>query len=197
METLCRCAVQEAGELNLPYAQMVAPVLLGFARLGLGDHAAAATGFEEIASRLARERIILDWFWRMPLCLGRAECALAQGDAERATQAALALCESAIKPGERTYLALGWCLRAEAALARQGWSEAEEALDQATATLNGFHTPLAAFRVLATVSQAHELRGRSRAAAAAKHQSEEILHGLAGGLGDDPTLSGAFAGLRT
>lgn len=188
VEALCHGGVREADELKLPYAQMVAPVLLGFAHLGLRNQVAATACFEEIASRLVRERILLDWVWRMPLALGQAECALAQGDAEHATQAAFALCEIAADPGERTYLALGWRVRAEAALVRQRWSEAHEALAQATATLDGVHAPLAACRVLATASRLHELRGRSQDAAAAKRQSEELIHSLARGLANDPLL---------
>ena len=68
--TLCDSALADARESGYPFGQLIGLVLLGFAELGLGAYNRARANFEEIAARLDRERVLMDWIWRMPLGVG-------------------------------------------------------------------------------------------------------------------------------
>jgi hypothetical protein len=103
------------------------------------------------------------------------------------------LCEDAAGPAEHTYLAQGWRLRAEAALAQGRGKEAHDALARAVEIVEAVPVPLAAWRVHATAARWHQLRGHGRDSAAAQARAEVILHALALALSGDGPLSATFA----
>ena len=92
-------------------------ILLGTARMAQGRRNVAFRCFSEVAARLDRERILMDWILRLPLHDGLSRYWLAQGELIRARREAEALRELAAPPGERTYLALAQRTLAEIAMA--------------------------------------------------------------------------------
>ncbi|MFH0350453.1 MAG: hypothetical protein ACHBMF_00750 [Chromatiales bacterium] len=104
------------------------------------------------------------------------------GDREQAREAAHRLCALAGRPGERTYLAQGYRLLAEIALAEQHWEEAEADIARALAVLAGAEVPLAAWRVYATAAELNDRQGRTAEARAYWNRSAAVIHALADSL---------------
>jgi tetratricopeptide (TPR) repeat protein len=189
---LCSQGLQQAQQMPLPYGQLVSTVTLGFAQLGLGQLQQAFEVFNGLAQRLEHERLLLDWIWQIPLCLGIGEYWLTQQDYERARLEAEHLCELAAQPGERTYLALGHRLLAEIAVAQRKWEEAETALTQAIAVLAGAEAPLAEWRVYVTAARVADLRRRKAQARGYWEHSQSVLLRLADSLEQDDPLRQTF-----
>ena len=161
----------------------MSPILLGFAHLGLQDRQAAFAAFHSIAERLDGERLLMDWIWRMPLHYGLSTYWLEQGDYRQARQEAERVLQVATPPGERTYLALSQGMLTEIALAQHKWEDAEAALSQALAVLEGAEAPLAEWRVCALAARLHTQRRRTAEAARYWTRGATVLQRLADSLG--------------
>lgn len=186
-------SLQEVKVQEFPYGQLIGPILLGFAHLGLHNLDAAGACFESMATRLERERLILDWVWWMLLRLGRAEYWLKRKEYAHARREAEALCALAAQPGERTYVALGHRVLAVIAAARNEWAQAEASLAEAVAAVEDLTAPLAAVPVYATAARLHAARQRPRDAAAAQSRSEAIRAALLDALQVEPPFGQSFA----
>ncbi|NOT54114.1 MAG: AAA family ATPase, partial [Deltaproteobacteria bacterium] len=193
--TLCEQGARQADEMQLGYGQLVSPILLGFAHLGLQDTGAALRCFQTIAERLARERLLMDWIWRMPLHYGLSQYWLLQGHSANAQREAARVCEIAEQPGERTYLVLGRSVLIECALAQQQYDQAEELLMQTLPVLDEYEAPLAEWRLGAAAGRLYDrLQQRTKAN---RHwaRGAEIVTRLAGSLVEVPHLYQSFLSL--
>jgi len=85
--------------------------------------------------------------------LGLSAYWLTQKKYARARQEAKRLCELATQPGERTYLALGYHMLANVAVAQRKWGEAEQEVRHALSVLESGGAPLAEWRVHAMAAQ--------------------------------------------
>jgi DNA-binding winged helix-turn-helix (wHTH) protein/tetratricopeptide (TPR) repeat protein len=180
--SLCAAALADARESAYPFGQLIGLVLVGFAELGLGAYDRARASFEEIAARLDRERLLMDWIWRMPLAWGFVGLELAEGRDEVAAAHAHRLVQLAQACGERTWLALGHAALARVAIKQQRWKAADQQLARATALVADGDLPLAAWRVHALAADLHARRRREPAARAARAASNDVLAGLAASL---------------
>jgi tetratricopeptide (TPR) repeat protein len=185
---ICEQAHEQALKIGHPYTESLSLILLGMARLGLGQLDAAFRCFSEVAARLDRERILMDWILRLPLHDGLGRYWLAQGELARARREAEALRELAAQPGERTYLALAHRTLAEIAMATQQWGEAENEVSRALIALEGTEAPSAEWRVCATTAQLYEQLGHVAEAARHWRRSADALDRLAESLGADDQL---------
>jgi hypothetical protein len=158
------------------------------ARLGLEQREAAFRCFSEVADRMERERVLMDWILRLLLHDGLSRYWLAQGEHERARREAETLRELAAPPGERTYLALAHRTLAEVALAARRLDEAENEISRALSTLEGAEAPLAEWSVCATAGRLYEQLGRTTEAADHKRRTAETLDRLANSLGEADQL---------
>ena len=190
--SLCEAVRKESQTIHLEYGQLLSTVLLGHAHLGFEEYDRAFTCFTDITQRLQRERLLMDWICRMPLLLGMSEYWLKQKNFARARHEAEQLCILAARPGERTYLALGYRLLAEIALAQSKWEEAEKAVTQAIVVLDGVEAPLAEWRVYATAARFAEQRRQHAQARARWNRSKSVLLRLAESLEQDDPLRQTF-----
>ncbi|HEY6381183.1 MAG TPA: hypothetical protein VIY07_05205 [Pseudolabrys sp.] len=179
---ICEQAQKQARNIGHPYTESLSLILLGMARLGLGRREAAFRCFSEVAERMERERVLMDWILRLLLHDGLSRYWLTQGKHERARREAETLRDLAALPGERTYLALAHRMLAEVALAAQQLGDAENEISRALAVLEGAEAPLAELRVCATAGRLYEQLGRTTEAADHKRQSAETLNRLADSL---------------
>ncbi|WP_089720745.1 AAA family ATPase [Candidatus Entotheonella palauensis] len=189
---LAQQVLAEANEAQLGYGQLAGTVLLGRAALGLGQYQQALQYFDTIIRKLDAERVLMDWIWLMPLHQSLSDYWLQLGEYERARREAQWGCEMASQPGEITYLAQAWGTRAEAAMARQQWSEAERALSEALALVASTEVPLAAWRVYAAAARLAQQRGDQAQADAYCAQSAAVIGQLADSLGDAERLRLSF-----
>ncbi len=185
---ICEEAQKQARNIGHPYTESLSLILLGMARLGLGQHEAAFRCFSEVAERMDSERVLMDWILRLLLHDGLSRYWLAQGEHERARREAESLRELAAPPGERTYLALAHRMLAEVALAAQRLGDAENEISCALAALEGAEAPLAEWRVCATAGRLYEQLGRATEAADHKRRSAETLNRLADSLDEADQL---------
>jgi DNA-binding winged helix-turn-helix (wHTH) protein len=179
---IAEAALGEAGELRLAYGEVFSLIVLGFAHLALGDVPAALGCFEWAGRVLDGSQPVMAWVWRMPLHLGLSECRLAQGDAAGAAREADRLCEVAGGSGERSYLALGRRMRAEAALAEGKHWRAGAELGLALVEVETGTTPLAAWRVYETAARLNPTSDFANRRAA-------VRRALADSLGDGHPLA--------
>jgi tetratricopeptide (TPR) repeat protein len=185
---MCEHAHEQALKIGHPYTESLSLILLGKARLGLGHNMAAFRCFSEVAARLGRERILMDWILRLPLHDGLSRYWLAQGELAQARCEAEALRQLASQPGERTYLALSHRTLAEIAMAAGQWDEAEYEASRALAAVESDGAPLAEWRVCATAGRLSELLGRTTEAADHRRRCAETLNRLAGSLSEADRL---------
>src|SRR5262249_12146081 len=66
----CRGHLERARALDHPLSVQMSLVLLGRAELGAGDYRSARRAFHEVIAWHKRERILMDWIWKLPLQLG-------------------------------------------------------------------------------------------------------------------------------
>ncbi|HEY8548711.1 MAG TPA: AAA family ATPase [Vicinamibacterales bacterium] len=179
---LCLTALDESRRTEYPFGQLIGLVLLGLIELGLGERTRARVAFDEITARLDRERMLMDWIWRMPLAWGRARLELAEGDLEAAAAHAHTLIKLAQECNERTWLALGEVLLAEVAMFSRRWKAADAKLAAAMRILAQNDLPLAAWRVNAFAARLHERRGRKAEAERARLVARAVLDRLGASL---------------
>ena len=188
---LARLAVGEASAIPHPYCELFGHILLAGAELGLGEHEAASRGLTMVAGRMETGGP-RDFYLRMPLLHGLGEYWLERGDVARAHQAAAKLWETAVQPGERTWMALGARMLARVAAARGDGDRARAEISRALGALEGAAAPLGAWRVHATAAELCELRGEPGEAARAWEASAETLLRLAASVADYPALRQCF-----
>ena len=157
--TIAQRALDAAHEVGFPFGQLLAQLQLGVSQSESGDAEAALATLEDLDGRLRRERLLMDWVWRMPLDLELADLWRGRGLAAAAEARARALCTTAALCGERTWLALGHAAIAES-LADQGFSaEAEREIAAALTLVRSGQLPVAARRVLARAARLADAAG--------------------------------------
>jgi hypothetical protein len=168
-------------------------IVLGCAQLGAKRYAAAQRAtFEDVTERMDGRPVLMDWILQMPLRLGLAENWPARRALGRAREQAAELCRLAEMAGERTYLALGRRVLAEAALAERDGATAERELAHALDAIAGREAPLAEWKVCATAARREEAHGRQPRAQAYWARSVAVLDRLAASLAEDAELHRTF-----
>lgn len=169
------------------FATFLGLILLGRAHLGLGQFGRVHEYLDEIGRRAEAQPHGLDWLLKMPLYQLQAEYWQSVGNLDRAAEAAGRLCDLAGPPGERTFLAHGYRLLAEVALAGGDPARAEAELARALAVLEDAEAPLAAWRVHATAAELNHRRGRVDEAEACRNRGAAFIYALADSLeAEDP-----------
>jgi tetratricopeptide (TPR) repeat protein len=128
-------------------------ILRGSAKLGLGDFEAALADLSIVEEAMSRQRVILDWYWRMPLHSRLTDLWLQKGDLERAQSHAREFLQASLATRERTFQARAWETNARVLMAMGQGSAAEECIGKALEIVEHFEAPIAAWRVYATAAE--------------------------------------------
>jgi hypothetical protein len=152
------------------------------------DHPRAFSCFNEITRRVEGEGLLMDRIFYPLFYQGFCEYWLAQGDLRQARREATRLCELAILPPERTYLAIGHQLLAKVAIAEQRWDGAQSELARALEIIEVAEIPLAAWRVYATAADLHYRQGHTSEAEVYWHRGADVIHKLADSLEETDPL---------
>jgi hypothetical protein len=99
------------------------------------------------------QKIMMDWYYRMPLELALTEVWLGKKDLIRARQEAEQFLNNATATAERTWQAMAWEVNARVAMAEIDLKRAQDCVSRALGTIEGFEVPLASWRVHATASE--------------------------------------------
>jgi hypothetical protein len=136
----------------------------------------------------------MDWIWRMPLDLGLADLALADGRSDDARRQARTVCESAARYGERTWLALGSMTLAEALSLAGAGEESRTALRTACDLASSGQVPVAARGVWARASRLASTQADAMSAGLFQIELERLDARLVQSFGADSPLGRRLAG---
>ena len=199
---LARDGVEEARFLEAPQADLLTQTQLGLAIVDASetpDGPRVAEGLailSGIITRMDREPMLMGFAWRMPVLLGLSAAHRRCRAWTEAQAAAEEACELAAMSGERTWLALGWTARAEAALAQGDHDGAGGAIDRAIVTVGEKDAPVAAWRVHACAARTAAARGRSDAALEHQSRAASVINRLADSMASSDDLRRTFLGSR-
>jgi tetratricopeptide (TPR) repeat protein len=125
-------------------------VLAGSAETALGNFESALEHLLAARADMDRSAIIFTWFWRMRLESAFTELWLAKGDLAQARPQAEKFLAIALETAEHTWQVLAWEVNARVAIAELDQMRAQDCIAKALSAMEGFETPLGAWRVHAT-----------------------------------------------
>jgi hypothetical protein len=135
------------------YLHRFSRIFAGCAEAGLGNYDRALDGLLRVRDQMNSQKIMMDWYFRMPLELALTEAWLGKKDLTRARQEAERFLNSAIATAERTWQALAWEVNARVAMTEIDLKRAQDCVSRALATMEGFEIPLAGWRVHSTAAE--------------------------------------------
>ena len=159
---VARQGLTDARAAHFAFGELLAGLQLGLSSLECRRFGDARTELEHLDRRLAHERLLMDWSWRMPLDLGLASLALVEGRIDDARTRARTVCDAASHCGERSWLALGSLTLAEALSGGGAIDASRSALETACDLAGSGQVPAAALRVWARASRLADGAGRRR-----------------------------------
>jgi tetratricopeptide (TPR) repeat protein len=166
--------------------------LVGSAEAASGRYEAAAQHLLAARGEMDRRPVIHDWYCRMMLEGALTELWLAKGDLTQARPEAERFLELTRATAERTWQALAWEINARVAAVERDFQRAQNCIDQALSTMEGFEIPLAAWRVHGTSAELYARTGNKDAAEQHRALSRATILRLADSLPDDEPLRGRF-----
>jgi tetratricopeptide (TPR) repeat protein len=143
----CSRHLETALALGHPLSVQMSHILLGLSCLGVGDLASARQHFQTIREGQAKERILMDWIWRMPLLFGISEMHLAAEDLESARREADEFISISSRTVECTWTALAYYTRARVAQAEGKVPAGLALISRGLETIGGCEAPLAEWRL--------------------------------------------------
>jgi hypothetical protein len=167
---MARGALDAAHQAAFPFGQLLAQLQLGLSLSEQGDVEGARATLENLDHRLGRERLLMDWIWRMPLDLELAELWRVRGEFAAAEARARAVCATASFCGERTWLALGHAAIAETLIDQDLGVEADREMTTALTLVASGALPIATRRVLSRAARIADANGDS--ARAERHHAD-------------------------
>jgi len=171
--------------------------LVGSAEAASGRYEAAAQHLLAARGEMDRRPVIHDWYCRMMLEGALTELWLAKGDLTRARPEAERFLELTRATAERTWQALAWEMNARVATAERDFQRAQNCIDHALSTIEGFDVPLAAWRVHGTAAEVYTRLGNKAAAEQHRALGRATILRLADSLPDDEPLRDRFLSAPT
>jgi DNA-binding winged helix-turn-helix (wHTH) protein len=167
-------------------------VLAGSAEAAAGNETRALDRLLNVREEMDRQPVIHDWYTRILLESALAELWLAKSDVAQARLQIDRFLKVALATAEHTWQALAWETNARLAIADLDLERAQECVAEALASMEGFDTPLAAWRVHATAADVAQRRGDAeRATQHLKNSGATILR-LANSLPANHRLRATF-----
>jgi tetratricopeptide (TPR) repeat protein len=150
---VCGQMVALTGNITGNYLHRFSRIFAGCAEVGLGNYDRALDDLVSAREQMKSQKIMMDWYYRMPLELALTEVWLGKKDLIRARQEAERFLNSTIATAEHTWQALAWEVNARVAMAEIDLKRAQDCVSRALATMEGFEIPLAGWRVHSTASK--------------------------------------------
>ena len=190
--SICEKLLPSVGEPARIYPYRLCLILAGVAESGLGNHASALERLQAASDEMDRQKVVLDWYWRMQLESSLTEVWLAKGELGTARRQAAQFLEVAQATAERTWQALAWETNARVAMAGADVARVQECTGKALSTINGADLPLAAWRVNATAAELFERSGDLGSAEHHRELSRATILKLANSLPAEEPLRQIF-----
>ena len=149
----CEPMVALTGNFTGNYLHSISRVFAGCAEAGLGNYDRAPDDLLSARDQMNSRKIMMHWYYRMPLELALTEVWLGKKDLIRARQEAARFLNDVTATAERTWQALAWEVNARVAMAEIDLKRAQDCVSRALVTIEGFEIPLAGLRVHATAAE--------------------------------------------
>jgi DNA-binding winged helix-turn-helix (wHTH) protein len=188
----CGPMVALPGNFTGNYLHRFSRIFAGCAEAGLRNYDRALDDLLSVRDQMISEKIMMDWYFRMPLELALTEAWLGKKDLIRARQEAERFLNSAMATAERTWQALAWEVNARVALAEIDLKRAQDCVSRALVTMEGFETPLAGWRVHATAAEVSQRSGDIESSQRHREISRVAILKLANSLAQEDPLRRTF-----
>ena len=176
----------------LPAEERIRLITLGAAEVGLLRFEQALAHLEAARQQMSDKPVVLNWYWTIAVEWAIAKIHEANGDLDRASRHAQAMCDLAMGTAEMTWRALALETAARIAALRNSAVEARGYIEEALTLVSSKRIPVAAWQVHATASRLHEFAGRVQLAELHRKCSRETILKLAGSLPSSHPLRRAF-----
>jgi DNA-binding winged helix-turn-helix (wHTH) protein/tetratricopeptide (TPR) repeat protein len=147
--------------IRIPQGVRQWQILVGSAEAALGHHDQALEHLMKAKDEMDRQPLMNDWYNKMPLQAGFVELWLSKGDLVQAREEAVRFLDVALATAERTYQGLAWEANARVDIAGEDWKRAQECVEKALATIEGYEVPLAAWRIHGTAADLYTRAGNN------------------------------------
>jgi tetratricopeptide (TPR) repeat protein len=190
--TICDRMVTVVGNFTGNYLHRFSRIFAGCAEAGLGNYDRALDDLLGARDQMKSQKIMMDWYYRMPLELALTEVWLGKKDLIRARQEAERFLNSATATAERTWQALAWEVNARVAMAEIDLKRARDCVSRALVTMEGFEIPLAGWRVHATAAEVSQRSADSESSQRHREISRVTILNLANSLTPEDPLRKTF-----
>ena len=180
------------GNFTGNYLHRFGRVFAGCAEAGLGNYDRALDYFLSVKDQVISQKIMLNWYYDMPLELALTEVWLGKKDLIRARQEADRFLNSATATAERTWQALAWEVNARVAMAEIDLKRAQDCVSRALVTMEGFEVPLAGWRVHATAAEVSQRAEDTESSQRHREISRVAILKLANSLAPEDPLQKTF-----
>ena len=167
-------------------------VFAGCAEAGLGNYDRALDHLLSAREQMNSLKIMMQWYYRMPLELALTEVWLGKKDLIRARHEAEQFLNDATATAERTWQALSWEVNARVAMAEIDLKRAQDCVSRALGTIEGFEVPLANWRVHATAAEVSQGAGDTESSERHREISRVAILKLANSLAAEDPLRKTF-----
>jgi Anaphase-promoting complex subunit 5 len=190
--TICDRMVTVFGNFTGNYLHRFSRVFAGCAEAGLGNYDRALDHLLSARDHMNSHKIMMHWYYRMPLELALTEVWLGKKDLIRARQEAERFLNSATATAERTWQALAWEVNARVAMAEIDLKRAQDCVSRALVTMEGFEVPLAGWRVHATAAEVFQRAKDTESSQRHREISRAAILKLANSLAPEEPLRKSF-----
>jgi tetratricopeptide (TPR) repeat protein len=190
--TICDRMVTVVGNFTGNYIHRFSRVFAGCAEAGLGNYDRALDDLLGARDQMNSQKIMMDWYYRMPLELALTEVWLGKKDLIRARQEAELFLNSATATAERTWQALAWEVNARVAMAEIDLKRAQDCVSRALGAMQGFEVPLAGWRVHATAAEVSQRAVDTESSQRHREISRVAILKLANSLAPEDPLQKTF-----
>jgi DNA-binding winged helix-turn-helix (wHTH) protein len=167
-------------------------ILMAAAELNLGNYERTHVLLCAAQEEIERLPLALDWLRRVFIESVLTDLWLAEGDVTQARIEVEKLLMIALETAERTWQAVAWEASARVAMAEHDAKRAQDNIEKALSTMEGFDLPLAAWRVHASAAELYEGREDGEQAQHHRDLSRAGILRLANSLPADEPLRRVF-----
>jgi DNA-binding winged helix-turn-helix (wHTH) protein/tetratricopeptide (TPR) repeat protein len=188
----CEPMVALIGNFTGNYLHRFSRIFAGCAEAGLRNYDRALDHLLSARDHMNSHKIMMHWYYRMPLELALTEVWLGKKDLIRARQEAEQFLNSAMATAEHTWQALAWEVNTRVAMAEIDLKRSQECVSRALLAMEGFEIPLAGWRVHATAAEVFQRAEDTESSQRHREISRVAIFKLANSLAPEDPLRKAF-----
>ena len=189
---ICEEVLPSLADNSLASVNRLSRIFAGAAETALGNYDRAMEYLSTVEREMARQKLMEDWIYRLPLESELTDLFLARSELAQARLHAEKFRGDAMATDEHTWQALACEANARLAMAEGDLDGARECVEEAVKAMQGFDVPLAAWRVHSTGADVFNRLNQAELADQHRQQSRKTILRLADSLAPDDPLRHKF-----